>query len=114
MSDEIGAAAIHAAVAATKWGYSGISFPGTYQIPGLGSVETVEAYDGEAGEEDWSGIRYFIFNAPGSDKLWRKDGRYRSHDGTEWDEWDYPYPVIPQVRSKTYWIPVANEGDTDG
>lgn len=106
MSDEVTGASIHAAVTAWQrergwdnWGrLSCQKVP--IEVPGLGLVTVVYEYDGDEGYEDWGGVRYFIFTVAGSDRLWRKDGRYRSHEGTDWDDWAPPYPVTETVVSK--------------
>lgn len=62
-------------------------------------IEWVELIEGHEGDWDIKTKAVFKINLDGKDRLFAKEGRYRSHDG---EYWDGPfYEVTPEVVTKT-------------
>lgn len=67
-------------------------------VPGLGRVEVIGTH--ELSEGDWGGAEWIIFRVTldesGAIRHFRKEGHYRSYDGSDWD-YDGFYEVTPKM-----------------
>ncbi len=54
------------------------------ELPGIGRVLVIDSYGGEGqGEERW--FVFKVTDTEGNERIFRKDGYYASHYGTDWD-----------------------------
>lgn len=70
-------------------------------IEGLGTVEVIEVH--ELGEGDWGGNQHIIFKITAEDgtvRHFKKQGVYRSFEGTEWSYYPF-YEVTPVTKHVT-------------
>lgn len=69
-------------------------------VEGLGDVKVVDSND----TDEYSGKLYIVFEIDG--KLYMKEGRYVSHDGTYWD--GLFYEVTARTETVTNYYPKGN------
>lgn len=58
----------------------------TFDIPGLGTVKVVDTFTG--GEDSWDVPTHIVFRVTfpdGTERYYRKKGRYQSYQGNDWD-----------------------------